>query len=97
LTEVLNGFLGTTGEVSTILATQNGVLNVSARQGVDIGAVVDPSYLQGTALVDGYKMQADAQNYSASSVLIRWGFLPDALDCIRRRSESQRQVEEPPA
>ena len=37
-------------EVSTLLAAQDGVFNVSARQGVDIGAMVDPSYLQGGAL-----------------------------------------------
>ncbi|MEW6435625.1 MAG: filamentous hemagglutinin family protein [Pseudomonadota bacterium] len=56
-------------EVSTILAAQDGVLNVSARQGVDIGAMVDPSYLQGNTLVDGYSLRADAQSYSASSAL----------------------------
>jgi filamentous hemagglutinin family protein len=56
-------------EVSTILAAQDGVLNVSARQGVDIGAVVDPSYLQGVALANGYSLRADAQSYSANSAL----------------------------
>jgi len=56
-------------EVSTILAAQNGVFNVSARQGVDIGAMVDPSYLQGVALIEGYSMHADAQSYSGASAL----------------------------
>jgi hypothetical protein len=67
LTQVAN--FGTTGEVSTILAAQDGVFNVSARQGADIGAMVDPSYVQGNALVDGDGLRADAQSYSASSAL----------------------------
>ncbi len=42
-----SGLLASSGdEVSTLLAAQSGVFNVSARQGVDIGAVVNPSYLQ---------------------------------------------------
>nr|WP_246641981.1 filamentous haemagglutinin family protein [Paraburkholderia edwinii] len=45
--------------VAPIFAEQNGVLNISARQGVNIGAVVDPSYLPG----------GDDQAYSASSAL----------------------------
>ncbi|MEW6438573.1 MAG: filamentous hemagglutinin family protein [Pseudomonadota bacterium] len=57
------------GEVSTILAAQNGVFNVSARQGVDIGAMVDPSYIQGDPVVFGYDLRSDAQSYSASSAL----------------------------
>ncbi|MEW6438757.1 MAG: filamentous hemagglutinin family protein [Pseudomonadota bacterium] len=56
-------------EVSTILALQDGVFDVSARQGADIGAMVDPSYLQGNTLVDGYGLRADAQSYSARSAL----------------------------
>lgn len=69
LTQVLNSFTGTTGEVSTILAAQDGVFNVSARQGADIGAMVDPSYVQGTTLAYGYGLNADAQSYSANSAL----------------------------
>ncbi|WP_260464022.1 filamentous haemagglutinin family protein [Burkholderia sp. Bp8963] len=45
------------GQVATLLATQDGVLNVSARQGVNIGAVFNPSYLAG----------GDGQGYSAAS------------------------------
>ncbi len=57
------------GEVSTLLAAQDGIFNVSARQGVDIGAMVDPSYIQGTTLLNGYSMHADSQSYSANSAL----------------------------
>ncbi len=57
------------GEVSTLLAAQDGVFNVSARQGVDLGGVLDPSYVQGNTLVIGYGLHADAQSYSATSAL----------------------------
>jgi Filamentous haemagglutinin family outer membrane protein len=69
LSYLMNANTGQSTEVSTLLAAQNGVLNVSARQGVDIGAVVDPSYLQGAPLVYGFAVHADAQNYSVSSAL----------------------------
>ncbi len=46
-------------EVSTLLGIQDGVFNISARQGVDIGAVVNPSYIRG----------GDSQSYSPSSAL----------------------------
>jgi filamentous hemagglutinin family protein len=68
------GRIGSSGltngkEVSTLLAAQDGVFNVSARQGVDIGALVNPSYVQGATLINGYGLQADSQNYSAASAL----------------------------
>ncbi len=57
-------------EVSTLLAAQNGAFNISARQGIDIGGVFDPSYLQGAVLPNGFKLVgADAQSYSASSAV----------------------------
>ncbi|WCM25948.1 filamentous hemagglutinin family protein [Sphingomonas sp. QA11] len=68
-------FLGQAApEVSTILALQDGVLTVTARQGADIGAVVNPSYLQGSSLLYGYGTQnipwlADAQSYSGASTV----------------------------
>lgn len=61
--------------VSTILAVQDGALNVVARQGVDIGAVVNPSYIQGSGLTSGYSPSAgpawlaDAQSYSGASAV----------------------------
>ncbi|CAB3748140.1 filamentous haemagglutinin family protein [Paraburkholderia solisilvae] len=45
--------------VAPIFAAQDGVFNISARQGVNIGATVDPSYFAG----------GDGQGYSASSAL----------------------------
>ncbi len=57
-------------EVSMLLAAQNGVFNVSARQGVDIGGIVDPSYLQDSTLTAAYGgLHADSQSYSANSAL----------------------------
>ncbi|WP_346778763.1 filamentous haemagglutinin family protein [Burkholderia sp. Ac-20353] len=47
------------GPVATLLATQDGVLNVSARQGANIGGVFNPSYLAG----------GDGQGYSAASAV----------------------------
>jgi filamentous hemagglutinin family protein len=61
--------LGQPDEVSTILAAQDGVFNVSARQGVDIGAMIDPSYLQGRQVTNGYGLHTDAQSYSPASAL----------------------------
>ncbi|WEY41295.1 filamentous haemagglutinin family protein [Paraburkholderia sp. SUR17] len=65
--------------VSTILAAQDGVFNVTARQGADIGAVLDPSYASTfnqpggspTASITllGYKQYADGQGYSATSAV----------------------------
>ncbi|GGF44197.1 hypothetical protein GCM10011611_58280 [Aliidongia dinghuensis] len=74
LTHILNVLFGTTEGVSTILAVQDGVLDVTARQGADIGAIVNPSYIQGTTLQNGYSAQtatwlADAQSYSARSAV----------------------------
>jgi filamentous hemagglutinin family protein len=60
------------GPLSTLLATQNGILNVSARQGADIGGIFDPSYIEGTIQdysVDGRTPQPDSQGYSASSAV----------------------------
>jgi hypothetical protein len=45
--------------VAPIFAAQDGVFNITARQGVNIGAVVDPSYFAG----------GDGQGYSTSSAL----------------------------
>ncbi|WP_434115625.1 filamentous haemagglutinin family protein [Paraburkholderia caffeinilytica] len=54
-------------EVATLLATQDGVLNVNARQGANIGGVFDPSYVQSGTLLFGYGQYADAQGYSPTS------------------------------
>lgn len=61
--------LGVPAEVSTLLATQDGVLNVTARQGADIGGVFDPSYVEGNALVDVYHQHDDSQGYSSTSAV----------------------------
>jgi hypothetical protein len=45
--------------VAPIFAAQNAVFNVAAQQGVNIGAMVDPSYLEG----------GDGQGYSTTSAL----------------------------
>ncbi|WP_423395704.1 filamentous haemagglutinin family protein [Burkholderia sp. LMG 21824] len=65
--------------VSTVLATQDGIFNVAARQGVDIGAVLNPSYSssytqsggQSTAVVNlsGYGQYPDGQGYSPTSAV----------------------------
>ncbi|HZV09988.1 MAG TPA: filamentous hemagglutinin family protein, partial [Novosphingobium sp.] len=55
--------------VSTILAVQDGVWNVSARQGADIGATINPSYLQGRTLLYGYQLAVDSQGYTAGSAV----------------------------
>ncbi|WP_346778753.1 filamentous haemagglutinin family protein [Burkholderia sp. Ac-20353] len=66
-----NGNVGQTptlslGQVGTLLAVQDGVLNVSARQGANIGGVLDPSYAAAAA-ASAYNQQADAQGYSSTS------------------------------
>nr|WKF56263.1 hypothetical protein HUO10_000713 [Paraburkholderia busanensis] len=61
--------------MSTILATQNGVLNVTATQGVDLGAVLDPSLSNsfappggvGAITLTNYRQYQDSQNYSSGS------------------------------
>ncbi|WP_373453244.1 filamentous haemagglutinin family protein [Burkholderia sp. AU33647] len=65
--------------VSTVLATQDGIFNVAARQGVDIGAVLNPSYStsytqsggQSTTVVNfyGYGQYPDSQGYSPTSAV----------------------------
>ncbi|MGZ2747138.1 filamentous haemagglutinin family protein [Burkholderia stagnalis] len=55
--------------VATLLATQAGVLNVTARQGADIGAVVNPSYMQSGTLLAVYRRYADGQGYSQGSAV----------------------------
>ncbi|NTX29642.1 filamentous hemagglutinin family protein [Burkholderia pyrrocinia] len=55
--------------MDTLLATQDGVLDVNARQGVSIGRVFDPSYVQGSALLSAYKQQADMKGYSSTSAV----------------------------
>ncbi|MBI0329112.1 filamentous haemagglutinin family protein [Burkholderia plantarii] len=52
--------------VSTILALQDATLDVAARQGANIGQIVDPSYIQGRQK-SAYGFQVDAQGYSADS------------------------------
>jgi filamentous hemagglutinin family protein len=54
--------------VSTLLATQAGVLNVNARQGANIGGVFDPSLLESNSL-PVYQQQPDGQVYSANSAV----------------------------
>ncbi|WP_236655085.1 filamentous haemagglutinin family protein [Burkholderia pyrrocinia] len=55
--------------MDTLLATQDGVLDVNARQGVSIGRVLDPSYVQGKALLFAYTQQADMKGYSSTSAV----------------------------
>ncbi|VVU49070.1 filamentous hemagglutinin [Burkholderia anthina] len=55
--------------MDTLLATQDGVLDVSARQGVSIGRVFDPSYVQSIALLNAYRQQADMKGYSSTSAV----------------------------
>ncbi|MGK8779941.1 filamentous hemagglutinin family protein [Burkholderia cenocepacia] len=47
------------GQAGTLLAVQDGVLNVNARQGANIGGAFNPSYLAG----------GDSQGYSATSAV----------------------------
>lgn len=65
--------------VSTILAAQDGVFDVAARKGVELGAVLDPSYASaftqagdvptgGFSLGD-YAQYADSQGYSSTSAV----------------------------
>ncbi|WP_412528382.1 filamentous haemagglutinin family protein [Burkholderia lata] len=55
--------------MDTLLATQDGALDVSARQGVSIGRVFDPSYVQSNALLTAYQQQADMKGYSSTSAV----------------------------
>lgn len=65
--------------VSTVLATQDGTFDVTARQGADIGAVLDPSYASRFAPPGGqptravnlseYGQYADSQGYSPTSAV----------------------------
>ncbi|MCA8094052.1 filamentous hemagglutinin family protein [Burkholderia anthina] len=57
--------------VSTLLATQDGIIDVIARQGADIGGVFNPSYLQigSSNLQNQYRQYADAQAYSSDSAV----------------------------
>src|SRR6202012_3722429 len=65
--------------VSTVLAAQDGIFNVTARQGADIGAVLDPSYAsrvsepggQSTPFIQisDYGQQANSAGYSATSAV----------------------------
>ncbi|CAI8695720.1 Filamentous hemagglutinin [Burkholderia sp. IT-111MI5] len=55
--------------MDTLLAMQDGVLDVNARQGASIGRVFDPSYVQGNALLSAYKQQADMKGYSSTSAV----------------------------
>ncbi len=65
--------------VSTVLATQDGIFDVTARQGVDIGAVLNPSYVssytqssdQPTGVVNlfNYGQYPDKQGYSSTSAV----------------------------
>jgi filamentous hemagglutinin family protein len=60
---------GVVTSVPTLLATQAGVLDVNARQGADIGGVLNPSLLQSSTLVDSYDQQPDGQGYAANSAV----------------------------
>jgi filamentous hemagglutinin family protein len=51
--------------VATILALQDGVFNVTARQGANIGAVLNPSYSSGA--LSGTGQTIDSQSYSTTS------------------------------
>ncbi|WCM18167.1 filamentous hemagglutinin family protein [Paraburkholderia bryophila] len=63
--------------ISTVLATQDGIFNVTARQGVDLGALLDPSYstafqppsATGSTTLGAYNQYADSQGYSATSAV----------------------------
>ncbi|MGY4208612.1 filamentous hemagglutinin family protein [Burkholderia sp. PvR073] len=57
--------------VSTLLATQDGIIDVVARQGAEIGGVFNPSYLQigSSILQTQYARYADAQAYSPDSAV----------------------------
>jgi len=55
------------GPVSTVFALQDAVLDVVARQGVDIAGVIDPSYVDG--IVPNYQQHADFQPYSSTSAI----------------------------
>ncbi|WP_245982618.1 filamentous haemagglutinin family protein [Trinickia fusca] len=63
--------------VSTVLAVQDGKFDVTARQGIDIGSVLDPSYSNvfqrggGTSYFHlfNYGQYADGQSYSATSAV----------------------------
>nr|WP_157687278.1 filamentous haemagglutinin family protein [Burkholderia lata] len=57
------------GSLDTLLATQDGTLDVSARQGASIGRVFNPSYVQSTTLLNAYRQYADAQGYSTNSAV----------------------------
>ncbi|NIE85185.1 MULTISPECIES: filamentous haemagglutinin family protein [unclassified Burkholderia] len=52
--------------VSTILALQDGSFDVTARLGVNIGQVVDPSYVEGTQTT-AFNTLPDMQGYSTDS------------------------------
>ncbi|WP_326489800.1 filamentous haemagglutinin family protein [Paraburkholderia sp. ZP32-5] len=53
------------GQIATVLGAQDAVFDVSARQGVDIGAMVDPSYVTSF----GQPGKPDEQAYSTRSAL----------------------------
>jgi filamentous hemagglutinin family protein len=55
--------------VSTVLATQDGILDVSARQGANIGGVFDPSYVSNNVLLNAYHQHPDEQGYSSTSAV----------------------------
>ncbi|MBL3940649.1 hypothetical protein FH720_25885, partial [Bacteroides thetaiotaomicron] len=65
--------------VSTVLAAQDGVFGVTARQGVDLGAILDPSYASafaqaggsptGNITLESYSQYADSQGYSPRSAV----------------------------
>jgi filamentous hemagglutinin family protein len=54
------------GQVATVFAVQDAVMNVSARQGANIGGVLDPS---DEPIAPGYHQLADAQPYSSTSAI----------------------------
>lgn len=60
---------GQPAPVSTLLATQSGILDLSARQGANIGGVFDPSLIESTTLTSVYHQQPDGQGYSSNSAV----------------------------
>ncbi|MEK7889081.1 filamentous hemagglutinin family protein [Burkholderia contaminans] len=57
--------------LAPLLATQDGIIDVAARQGADIGGIFNPSYLmiQSNTLLGNFGQYADAQAYSPGSAV----------------------------
>nr|WP_258187439.1 filamentous haemagglutinin family protein [Trinickia symbiotica] len=70
------------GSVGTLLAAQDGVLNVSARQGANIGGVLDPSYAAANGDQQGYS-STSAVNVQSVTGSIDFGTLGTANSATR--------------